>query len=234
MNLEEVKKRIKKYSLNPKLNKLGEKIVQDILEKHKDIIISIFACGSVVEKLSDKYSDFDVRVITTNFEGKENYKINGTEVNILFFTQETIEREINHHNEVILRWIVNSVVLKDKENYVEKLRNRIINEIPELVEDFITRAYKAYQDSLGSFTKGDYESAIISARLAAFAMIQAALFAKGEFCTLERWLFKKFKTLEEYSKEEVDSLSVVLDLQQCDQKKPELYSLLFLDFLTTE
>jgi predicted nucleotidyltransferase len=155
----------------------------------------VFLCGSVVEGLDDIYSDFDIRVVTDSPPSKETLIKKDIALSIWYLPRSAFDEAIEKRDYYHLRWIMNSIILFEKENYVTSLREKTLSSLEELVFDLYEEASIHYEDALGSLQTKDYLSSVTSARIAAGYTAQALLLSSGRYNLKKRWVARQLNEL---------------------------------------
>ncbi len=73
------------------------------------------------------------------------------------------------------------------------------------------RAENALTDVVGQLDAGDQDSALISARIAAFRVVDACLALQGDYCTREKWMMRRLARMPECGISVDEFQAMVLD-----------------------
>lgn len=207
--------------MNNKLRKIAENSAEKILKDRSDVEV-IFVCGSHVEGLADPYSDFDIRVVIRDGEEEpEEYEKDDIRVSIQYINLNVFQKSIINYDFSKIRWILQSLVLYDKDNLIPRLRNEVKENLIEFITQCLSTTVNRYRDAQGSYEKSNYKASVISARLAVENVIRALLLSNNRYNLKSRWIFDQIKDTKVLNSYFYDEFLSVLGLYDVNKKNTE-------------
>lgn len=214
--MTKMKQNIPNFFINEKLKEIANSTADEIIKNRQDVE-AVFICGSYVEGLADSYSDFDMRVLTDSYEEKKEYNIKSIKMSILYLDKKRFINAISNYEYRLIRWIMNSIILYDKNDLISRLRNDVIDKLIELVTRQLGNSITRSRDALGSYEKNDHEAAIVSARLSAQHAAQALLLSKKRFNIRPRWVYDQLKDLKDLASNYLLDYSQILGFKKLNE-----------------
>jgi len=162
--------------------------------------LAAFVYGSRVEGFSNKYSDLDVCIITKNESGTSFQIVGNLEVDLVKMPLRQLRKIIadvqgQGFNYDSILWCHRLSVgrpIYDKRNTYRNLKGRIdLRSIcKNLITHYSANSISALNDSLGALESGDFETAVITARLATEAAALSFVSSKGIINPSVKWIYR--------------------------------------------
>lgn len=193
-------------------------IKDEILEYLKETrFLSLLVHGSYAEGFANETSDFDLLVVCEEDvpEREDVIVINGIDVNIEFFHEKSIQKQIESLEELlgsprlgskipIACRLKHAVVLVDKEGVGNKLIEKVNQFQPS--QNFLQWYSKCglnyYYDAVGTMANGDYATSVHMARIGALHVITGILLVQGELYVKKKWFIKLIDKISFSNKEQ--------------------------------
>lgn len=196
-------------------NQLPFQIAPDLLKRLKDDndVVALFLYGSRVEGLSFNTSDLDICAITRNSTSQSYETYRETYFDIEKISEDklrSIVKKVNagEFDEMPLVWchrLKTALTLYDPKEVIRDVQDELDAEriCLRLVDFYSLKAGSLLYDSLGAFKGDDFETALVTARLAVDNAALAFLSTMGVIDPRVRWFYKRLRRATGPGKENI-------------------------------
>lgn len=192
------------------MENIVNKVLRDLIDDPENL--AAFLYGSRVEGFSNIYSDLDVCVITKTRKDTTYNKIDEIDINIDYIPLSEFETLIDEiekrfYDYITILWchrIKVGIPVSGKDIF-KKLKEKIDFHYvsKKLIRFYSGQALAYLTDSIGSFKSGDYETSLITARLAVELATMAYLASFGILNPKVKWIYRYLLNISSANGDEV-------------------------------